>query len=409
MDQRTIWNLLRLFSLTFAIRFVAWSLVASNHMSTLFDESGYWERALALRRLDWKTLYGGGMWPPLYSVILAVASSVEGARFVNVLMASITAIPLYLLTSKLGGQRAAIVSVLAFAVYPVFVAFSHLLWSESLFSLLLVTAVYLFVLLRESGRLQWAVALGICMGLLGLTRSSAVPYVLVFALLLVLARQARPAAVMACLSVLIWLPWLITLRIHEGRTVLLATGNGYNLYLGNNPYLPLWSADKTSGVEPNTTLFYAHLDTLGGEGTIAAKDVAAQAEAVAFIKAHPGLFLRRCIERLGEFASPDYFVRRHFEFGLYPAHWHKERVVLLNSVGHWLILGFGIAGIGILPRHRSLFAALIVAGSIFPVVSIVPSRLNIPTLILLTIPGGMIATVVAGEWTQWVHSRRSRA
>jgi hypothetical protein len=126
--------------------------------------------------------------------------------------------------------------------------------------------------------------------------------------------------------------------------------------------------------------------------------VAARAEAVEFIRAFPGLFLRRCAERLGDFASPDYFVRRHFEFGLYPPQWNKERVVLVDAIGHWLILALGLAGIGFLPGHRALFAALIAAGSIFPVVSIVPSRVNIPTLILLTIPAGVTATRLAMRW-----------
>lgn len=388
-----------LFLLVLVVRLAAWRMVASIRMPTVGDETSYWERAQALRRRDWRGFYGDGLWPPLHPAVLAIAPTVQWARLVNVFVASLTAVPLHLLALRLTGPDAARFAVLAFAVYPVFVAFSHLLWSESLFSLLLVTCSYLFVVLSDTGDWRHAALLGTSLGLLGLTRSSALAYAAGFLVLLFAGTQSAPAAVTAACATMLWLPWLVVLRVRQGRWVALCTGNGYNLYLGNNPYLPLLSPDKTTVLQPNADNLGKHLrDAAGIEGPagIPQLDAVAQVEALAFIAAHPGAFLRRCAGRLLTLLSPDYFVRRHFDFGLYPKAWNRDAFVWANTLGHWLLLPAGLTGVVLLSSHRPLFAVLLVAGFLFPTLSIAPSRLNIPTLVVLTVPFGRTIDWLAG-------------
>ncbi len=380
-----------LFCFVLGIRLAAWLMVKSIHMPTIGDETSYWQRAQALRQHDWKGFYGDGLWPPLHAALLSIAPTVDRARLVNLFIASITTIPLYELALRLAGPNAALLAVVAFAVYPVFIAFSHLLWSESVFTLFLVISAYVFVLFADTSDARHAVALGISLGLLGLTRSSAVPYALGYlALLLALHQLDAVVLVAGCLSVM-WLPWLAILRAREGRWVALCTGNGYNLYLGNNPYLPVMSPDKTRVLQPNADSLGKHLRSaagIAGPAGIPQLDAIAQIEALKFIKSNPTLFLHRCAERLVTMLSPDYFVRRHFDFGLYPKAWNRNAVVRAITIGHWIILAIGLAGTIYLSSHRALFAMLLTAGFLFPTLSIAPSRLNIPTLVLLTVPFG---------------------
>ena len=61
------------------------------------------------------------------------------------------------------------------AVYPTFVAFSHYLWAETLFSLLLTTALALVVVSASRSSAALAAGAGLCFGLAALTRELAFP------------------------------------------------------------------------------------------------------------------------------------------------------------------------------------------------------------------------------------------
>jgi hypothetical protein len=70
--------------------------------------------------------------------------------------------------------------------------------------------------------------------------------------------------------------------------------------------------------------------------------------------------------------------------------------VWANGIGHWIILVMGLIGTFYLSSHRALFAMLLTAGFVFPTLSIAPSRLNIPTLVLLTVPLGCAVDMLLG-------------
>ena len=73
------------------------------------------------------------------------------------------------------------------AIYPTFIAYSHYLWSENLFALLITAALAALVANARRGRVVQAVAAGLLFGAAALTREIALPAALVGVLWRVLA------------------------------------------------------------------------------------------------------------------------------------------------------------------------------------------------------------------------------
>ncbi len=387
---------------SFVPRTIAWLWVAVGHIAPHGDERNYWEMAQAIQRHDWSAAYGNGIWPPLMPALLAISPTLEGARLINMVFGALTVIPLFLLAQRLSGTRAGLWAASIFGLYPVFVAFSHLLWSEAIFTFLLASCSYVYVLQLERPKPEYVLTIGICLGLMGLTRSSVMLFALGFVGLLAYRGQWRSGLMALAIACVMWAPWLFALHRAEGRFVFFSTANGYNLYWGNNPYLPLVEDPVHDKLNlEHCRAYYNHLHSLTGGKTIREFDVTAGHEALAFIDANRGWFLARVPIKIGELWAHDWFVRRHFVLGIYPKLAVANEILAIDDVGHYLILALGLVGIVCLRRHRRLFVMILLAGSLLPIIGPSQTRYNLPMLMMLVVPAG----IAISRLPEWFRSR----
>lgn len=96
------------------------------------------------------------------------------ARAANVLVGALAVVPAFGIGRRLGGTRVGVATALIVALYPSFVAFSHYLWSETLFVALSALGLWWTLLADERRRLGWACLAGVTFGLAALTREAGV-------------------------------------------------------------------------------------------------------------------------------------------------------------------------------------------------------------------------------------------
>jgi 4-amino-4-deoxy-L-arabinose transferase-like glycosyltransferase len=124
--------------------------------------------------------------PPLWSYVLSVSSWIFGSsshigdfapaafvphRMTSALVGTGAVVAVGLLGRKVGGARTGLVAALLAAVYPEMVATDGSVMSESLYALLLVTALVLAYRVLEQPTWKRGLALGLVIGLATLTRS----------------------------------------------------------------------------------------------------------------------------------------------------------------------------------------------------------------------------------------------
>ena len=107
------------------------------------------------------------------------------------LLSILTSFLVYRIACRLRGERAGLAAGTFVAFYPSHVAFSHLLWAETLFLLLVTAALHQLLATDERGCLRSAVLAGLILGLATLVRSVGV--VLLAASVLWIVSGRRPA------------------------------------------------------------------------------------------------------------------------------------------------------------------------------------------------------------------------
>jgi len=424
------WKMLALFfMLSLVIRVGFLVPVVTSGVIPAFDERGYFSRAVAASdamgdlvsgRLPSSehllSLYGhgrqGGKWPPFHSVLLGSALLLFGpeetvARAVVVLLSSITTPLVLALSLELSNRKAAVIAALAHTFYPSFVAYSHYLWSETTFILLLLSSIYCAIRLVDADAhrkaLIYAVLCGSLLGLCGLTRAAVLPYLFAIPVWLALRMKGTRFGLMLSVVVAVsWfvvlLPWEVALALDTKSIVPISTGGSYNLYLGNNPWVPeglgaSWGHAESKRLAENAIETYQSTHAVDYE-------TAAWALAMKEIGQKPVTFLSRCIHRFRMLWSVDMFALRHLFRAVYPP--LPPGILALLSVivmVSYLLLAslalHGLIGADSLLRHRDLVLMLLLAGMAAPAVTIGMSRLHMP-LLAVSLPAAGCGVVSLG-------------
>jgi len=399
-----------LFVISIIVRMAFFIYVTSSKMPLLHDENGYFMRAVGFENIirdilsgripspaSCKIAYGQGVWPPIHPLLLGIGLVAFGKHIYSmrlvVLILSAGATPLvYLLTLKLANNKAARCAALIHCFYPGFIAYSHLLWSESTFIFFLLSAVYYSVLLCEAdGRRKklFAVASGVCLGLSCLTRAAGLPYLLVIPLWVwIKERGWKIPVVIALVSLAVLSPWEAALTAARRRVVLISTKAEFNLYLGNNPWVSNLSGSSWRKVSEEEKVKknirdYSKLKFVGdGE--------AARTLAFNEIKGDFTGFLTRCFYRFRMFCGGEFFAMRHIFHAVYPP--MSNTAVLLIwcfIIGSYMCVAV-LVFLGIRKTSSTLLLALLTAAGTLPsLVTIGMSRLHIPTLALLLPAAGV--------------------
>lgn len=176
---------------------------------------------------------------PGTALFLAIPLALTGpdiavARWTSLLAASLSAPLIYLITRRLAPAGAAIVAGLCCAIYPTWVHFSTMVFSESVYIPLFLLAMLTTDNAATSSKKRVWLAAGILWGLAGLVRPHALPVcALVTSYYCLRLRSARTMLLLAGV-LLVFVPWAIRNQIELGHPEFLATEGGETLLGSNN-------------------------------------------------------------------------------------------------------------------------------------------------------------------------------
>jgi len=301
-----------------ALRFVLW-WAFRNAPVFIADEKDYDALARTLAETGEFAFEPGGtltsLRPPLYPLMVAAIYQIAGVgnlaavRLVQALLSLVTAALLYRFGRAVLSTKGALWLTALFVLYPSFLGYTGLILTETLFTLLLVAAVYCTVrtLQRASIGLAWAA--GLLLGLAALTRSVvwlAPPFVAVFVAIMFDGRFARRVA--AAVAVVIGFavvvgPWAIrNTRLQETFIAVDCMG-GRNFMMGNYRHTPLlrsWDAVSITGEEfwANELVRNRPDDDRSTQGKL---DKLALRHGLEFVRENPGLTVMRDVLKFFDF------------------------------------------------------------------------------------------------------------
>jgi hypothetical protein len=410
-SDRTAWRadpfLLAALALAFALR--AGALALYWDMEGRGDERFHYVLGVVLTRLGSDAIT---RWAPGYEYFQAFAYALLGpepgaVKALQVLVSTATVGLIYALALRLGGRRPARIAAFAAALYPTLIAYSHYLYTETLYLFLLTASIYAFFRNPDEPARRDLVASGVLFGLAALTRSVAVHFVPVWigwCLLRGRRRQARNVAIMAGIALLVIAPWTLrNARLYE-RFVLVDPIAGLVGYYAFNlqplnrdlgfrqkfesdrefcpPRPRLVRRDPLPTVDELVALFptagYRFLADPGRlrhtvlamhiEASVNLADVATceRRNGIAYLREHPMQVLGMLPERVYGFLGPNSFLLRSVYNGVYsggplqrsayPA--VKAAVVVTTMAVFGLaILAFGRPGVPPIAEWFALFSA----------------------------------------------------
>jgi 4-amino-4-deoxy-L-arabinose transferase-like glycosyltransferase len=247
--------------------------------------------------------------PPLYPLLLAGVFRVCGAEAQLPVFALqmgfdlISVLLVFLLARDLLGRPAAVVATALYGLYPFPAYYAVRLLTESLFTMLLLAGVYAATRGIRSGSWRWLGLAGAALGLATLSRFSVFYGIFLLAALVpALSGGTRRAwggaAIMLGVALLAIAPWTARNHLVSGRTILLGTGSGYNLWLGNHAETDGRDNDELNGDQLGVLKQDIAAITRGeGDAFTVENDPRFAAAAVAEFREHPaqtvGLVVRK--------------------------------------------------------------------------------------------------------------------
>ena len=343
--------------------------------------------------------------------------SVEIAKCVNVLAASLTVLPAYWIGRAWGGVGAGLLGALGVALYPNFIAFSHFLWSEPLYLFWLALAVAL--LIPGKGPASWGrvAGAGALLGASALTKEAGVVF-LPLAAGWVAWKSWRPQPMAAagragCLLVaaaLVLAPWVAHINRPDLPPALITRTGGMNLFIGNHPI------SRYQGMQEYRTLSANPLEI----------DTIARERSLGWIRSRlPAWPLEKLVEEGPRFFTPTSFAVRRLlapeggaggwryrlalPFGETPAF---RALAVAGVVGAYVgVLLAGAAG-WILARRRDLSAlfGLFLLSQLLPsLVTFSMSRFRLPSMLFFILGAALLGTEGRQDWKSASFVRRGLA
>lgn len=239
---RTLWLVIAvavLLSFTFAI-----TQRAGSPDELVSDSAVY--HSLGARLASEGSLGDATYWPPGYPALLALVYTVVGhslwaVYLVQSLLLGVTLflvhrIALHITRSK----AAALIAVSLCALWPpMWIAVGDVM-TEMLASALVAASLWLLIVAMREGSWRVSAAAGILIGAASLTKAVFLPFALVAALFVVFSgrdriRRLAPALMLLLFAAGTIMPWSVRNHRVTGELVPIATGVGFNFWLGNWP------------------------------------------------------------------------------------------------------------------------------------------------------------------------------
>jgi 4-amino-4-deoxy-L-arabinose transferase-like glycosyltransferase len=318
---------------------------------------------------------------------------------------------LVLLTAGLGralfDARTGLAAGCLAAVDPTFVAFSHYLWSETLFAVLFTAALLLLVEAERRQSALLASASGLLFGAAALTREVALPIALACAVWWGwgagrdrrrIARALLPFAVAA----LVVLPWSLRNYALLGRVVPISTVGSFALREGNTLSSRNWMRPDYQALRGFRGRHFAIRDELERADQ-------ARAEALALIRnEQPWWILKKTVRNLALLFSPDsllFYKLRKDAYG--PLERAGVRgLLVVAALAYGAMFAGSICGIAAAPAGRIRALPLIFAPALaIHIVANSQSRYRLPLMPLLMVYASY-AVVHARELRRLANPRR---
>jgi 4-amino-4-deoxy-L-arabinose transferase-like glycosyltransferase len=386
------------------------------------DEGQYVVQAVALNRFGFYLGSPNWVWPPGYPAFLALwlgwfgEHGLFAARLAQVGLSAVVGASVMAIARRLFSERAALVAGVGWALYLPLIAYTHYLWPETLFLALLLPAVQLFLTVvdpRSPARgAPWRLALvGALLGGTLYLKEAALPLLVFLPLILIvrggaLARAERMAgaAVLVLAAVGVVLPW--TLRNVEvyGRVVPSGSTLGENLWQGVNAQYINWDyggLDRKQLVADSPAYEYLAKPPKGAQlwpRSSAANTIDRSSEnsaaAKAFVREHPGYYVRSRLKKAADWLTPLSFFVRHQRNDMYVGSIASRAArvpLVLWCVGlTMLVLGAGALGLFAVPRGAARWTLLAVVATFLSgvlVVSMSRYRVQVEPFLLVAAAG----------------------
>ncbi len=254
--------------------------------------------------------------PPLYPYFLAFIFKIFGifsiksaiaALTVNCIASALTCIPLYYISKTLFGHNVGCITASVFAIHPSPVWYAiNTVWDTSVFTFFCMVLMYWLMLLPDRPSIMNTVLFGIFTGLTILVKTLIIifyPVLLVWLFLkssFTLKNRIYHVAGICLVTFVTLVPWILRNYIIFDR-IMLRSNFGLELLIENN--MKIWNTFETSGNDSNALWrehpYVNHREFLVYKrlGEVKYMDMCLD-RAKAFIKQHPGKFLKLTMRRI---------------------------------------------------------------------------------------------------------------
>jgi len=221
-------------------------------------------------------------------------------RFTQAIVSALTCVIIYLISLRLIHYKAAFVSGILCSCYPLFVLFAVRIVPEAFFTFFLSLTILSLFVLRESPSFKNSIITGSLIGVALLNNNVITPFLPIIGLwLLVFLKCAFRDRVIKISLVFIMLmvviaPWLIRNHLVFHKFPLLKSTTGFNLWLGNNP---AGSGTFFSGGREDINNIVIKKFPAALKLSEVEQDAILYREAVDYIKANPGNYLKLVFKR----------------------------------------------------------------------------------------------------------------
>jgi 4-amino-4-deoxy-L-arabinose transferase-like glycosyltransferase len=411
-------KLLLLITAAFLVRLVA--AVAAWNIECVYDECFYSNLAGSLAAGDGFQPHAGHYWPPGYIAFLAAhlkaGLGLGGARITQVFLSTLL-VPLAFVMGREAatdagrpdGRQVGLMAAVIIAFHPTLIAYSHYLWSETLFLPLFIGGLLLVHRAAGQGSGWLALAAGALLGVSCLIKVLPLYLIPLLAFWLAVRSPAHRRLVTASLllagAVLAVGPWTVRNLVVHRRVVLIETTTGKNLVRGNNAVHPAnwdWgTARSTRGVVARSGCRQTDLIDLNACLT---------RHGIGEIAAHPGRFVRQAGTKIADLANPTSFLVRHIRRGLYGS-WPgalSHPAVTIVALFHMALMTLAVWGWA---RHGGNWRQIVMLCVIYivavHVATFAMSRFRLPLTVPLAV-GAALALVPAPPGSLTTGSQRRR-
>jgi 4-amino-4-deoxy-L-arabinose transferase-like glycosyltransferase len=245
--------------------------------------------------------------PPVYPLIVAgffkllgvhTRAAILAVHAFDCLINALASIPIFFISRRSFGERAAWWAAWVWAFFPYSIYFSAAwAWSTHLLLLCLCWLIYLAQEMELSSRLPLWAGFGLLAGFAALTEPSAlvvVPFLVALACWR-LARDGKrwvmPGVVASLALAAAISPWLIRNALVFHRFIPMRDSMGLELWMGNNGYDLRWTTDDLHPLHDAQEL--AAYNRMGELAYMNYKEHQAEA----YIRAHPAWYVEMCVRR----------------------------------------------------------------------------------------------------------------